>query len=115
MREVRAEQVGTVRREGAPVHDLRSWYQTRCIEDGADSPIIRRTTHAPDKSVNGGYERFSWPTICREVGKLSVSIIDGKVLELSTDASRAERRAQNRWREAVTPRLHRVSWKRNIR
>ena len=28
-------------------HDLRAWYKTRCVDDGADSLIIRRTTHAP--------------------------------------------------------------------
>jgi integrase len=37
-------------------HDLRGWYKTRCIEDGADSLIIRRTTHAPPRDVNAGYE-----------------------------------------------------------
>jgi hypothetical protein len=30
-------------------HDLRGWYQTRTIEDGGDSLIIRRTTHAPPR------------------------------------------------------------------
>ncbi len=64
-------------------HDMRAFYQTRCIEDGGDSTIIRCTTHAPDKSVNGGYERFSWPTICREVGKFRIGILDGKVLPLA--------------------------------
>ena len=47
-------------------HDLRGWYKTRCIEDGADSLIIRRTTHAPPRDVNAGYERFTWATLCRE-------------------------------------------------
>ncbi|HTL32338.1 MAG TPA: hypothetical protein VL326_04410, partial [Kofleriaceae bacterium] len=48
-------------------HDLRGWYKTRTIEDGADSLIIRRTTHAPPRDVDSGYQRFSWATICREV------------------------------------------------
>lgn len=65
-------------------HDLRSWYKTRCIEDGADSLIIRRTTHAPPKDVDSGYERFSWGTICRELSKLKVEILDGEVLALAT-------------------------------
>lgn len=56
-------------------HDLRAWYETQCIDDGADTVLIRRTTHAPPKDVNGGYERFAWSTLCREVGKLRVRLI----------------------------------------
>ena len=80
-------------------HDLRGWYKTRCIEDGADSLIIRRTTHAPPRDVNAGYERFTWATIRREVNKLRVSILDGEVLPLAT----TERKAEKRWRKVVTP------------
>lgn len=80
-------------------HDLRGWYKTRCIEDGADSLIIRRTTHAPPRDVNAGYERFTWATICREVSKLRVSILDGEVLPLAT----TELKAAKRWRKVVTP------------
>ncbi len=85
------------RSDRAAVHDLRSWYQTRCIEDGADSLIIRRTTHSSDKTVNGGYERFSWSAICREVGKLRVSILEGKVLELGTELGTRETSVAKRW------------------
>ncbi len=84
-------------------HDLRSWYQTRMIEDDADSLIIRRTTHAASKDVNSGYERFSWATICREVAKLKVEVLDGKVLELATRSLHAEKKAGARWTSVVTP------------
>ena len=80
-------------------HDLRSWYETRAIEDGADSLILRRSTHAAPKDVAGGYERFSWKVICREVAKLEIGLLDGEILMLGT----AERRASNRWRKVVTP------------
>src|ERR1700759_3306024 len=53
-------------------------------QDGADSLIIRRTTHARPRDVNAGYERFTWATICREVEKLCVGILDGEVLPLAT-------------------------------
>ncbi len=81
-------------------HDLRSFFQTRCIEDGADSLIVRSFTHAPDKSVNGGYERFSWAAKCREIAKLKVSILDGKVLPLLTSSLQNEERAKKRWQNA---------------
>lgn len=84
-------------------HDLRSWYKTRCIEDGGDSLIVRLTTHAPPKDVNAGYERFSWSTVCREIGKLKIDVLDGKVLELSTALSTASKKAGARWSYVVTP------------
>jgi hypothetical protein len=31
-------------------HDLRGWYKTLCIEDGADSLIVRRT-HASRRAA----------------------------------------------------------------
>lgn len=80
-------------------HDLRGWYKTRCIEDGADSLIMGRTTHAPPRDVNAGYERFTWPTICRELEKLRVGILGGEVLPLAT----TELKAARRWRKVVTP------------
>jgi hypothetical protein len=84
-------------------HDLRGWYKTRCIEDGADSLIIRRTTHAPPRDVNAGYERFTWATICREVSKLRVGILGGEVLPLATSPATTERKAAKRWRKVVPP------------
>lgn len=83
-------------------HDLRSWYISRLVEDGADSVVMRRTTHASSGDVVQGYQRFSWAATCREGSKLNVSVIDGKVLELGTAASTDERRARNRWRKVVT-------------
>jgi len=85
-------------------HDLRAWFKTRAVEDGADSVILRRVTHAPPKDVESGYLRFSWAVYCREVAKIRISAESrGQVLELSTDFSTAEQRARNRWRKVVTP------------
>lgn len=75
-------EAGALRDRGG--HDLRSWYKTRTIEDGADSLIIQRTTHAPPRGVDSGYQRFSWATVCREVGKLQISIVEGGAVELVT-------------------------------
>jgi integrase len=84
-------------------HDLRSWFKTRTIEDGADSLLIRRITHAPPKDVESGYQRFSWAALCREVSKLRVDVLDGKILALGTGFGTAERKAGNRWLNLVTP------------
>ena len=84
------KEAGKTRHRGG--HDPRSWYQTRCIEAGADTLIVRSTTHASDKSVNRGYERFSWATKCREVGKLRVGILGGEVLPLATTLATTELR-----------------------
>ncbi len=93
---------GKTRKRGG--HDLRSWFLTRCIEDGADSAIVRSFTHAADKSVNGGYERWSWAAKCRELSKLTVTVLDGAVLHLVQAHVQAEKRARNRWRSReVTP------------
>jgi integrase len=92
---------GKKRKRGG--HDLRSWFETRCIEDGGDSKLIDRLLHAADKSVAGGYQRFSWATLCRELAKLKVGILDGKVLPLVTESFQAEKKAGNRWRKEVTP------------
>lgn len=94
------DMAGKVRHRGG--HDLRSWYKTRCIEDQGDSLIIRRTTHAPPKDVNAGYERFSWEAVCREVSKLKISVLEGQVLELATASLQAQKKAGARWNYAVT-------------
>jgi hypothetical protein len=108
-------------------HDLRAWYKTNTIEAGADSLIIRRTTHAIPKDVDSGYERFSWATICREVSKLKFELAhDGSpppghdptrpcpscagtgrtlppALPLVPESLQADLKARNRWRKLVTP------------
>lgn len=83
-------------------HDLRSWYETRCIEDGADTNLLRRTTHAPPKNVAGGYERFAWSALCREVAKLRFDILDASVMLVSAHSVQAENKAKSRW-NVVTP------------
>lgn len=110
------KEAGRKRRRGG--HDLRAFYETRCIEDGADSLIIDRTMHAPPKHVAGGYQRFGWATVCREVGKLKVGLIGGKALPLLGDGAsvsvdvtkkyltgslQSEKRAGARWTSKVTP------------
>ena len=85
-------------------HDLRAWFKTQAIEDGADSTIIRRVTHAPPKDVDGGYNRFSWNARCREVSKLRISAESrGQILPFATPLATVEQKARNRWQKVVTP------------
>lgn len=84
-------------------HDLRGWYLTQTIVDGADPVLLRRTTHAAPTDVAGGYERYGWAAICREVAKLRVSILDGEVLALGTGRGTASPSRSNRWRKDATP------------
>jgi hypothetical protein len=80
-------------------HDLRGFYKTVAIEHGADSLIIRRTTHATPDDVNSGYERFSWETVCREVNKIRVGILGGEVLQLPPGLPPGSGSADKRWRK----------------
>jgi integrase len=83
-------------------HDLRGWFKTQTLEDGADSLLIRRVTHAPPKDVEGGYQRFSWAALCREVLKLQM-VVDGDPLKLATVSLQSEKKAGGRWSKVVTP------------
>lgn len=83
-------------------HDLRSWFMTQTIDDGADSLIADRFTHAPPKTVTAGYRRFSWDTLCRELQKLRVTL-DGEPLRLATDSLQVAKKAGARWTCVVTP------------
>lgn len=83
-------------------HDLRSWFQTQAIEDGADSTIIRRVTHAPPTDVAGGYERFSWQVLCREVSKLAMDL-DGDEVGLATAPGTVVVEYREHFEKVVTP------------
>lgn len=52
--------------------------------------------------MNGGYERFGWATICREVAKLRVEILGGQVLAL--DLSTASVTAREEGAESLEKR-----------
>lgn len=85
-------------------HDLRAWYKTRCVEDGADVIVIRRTTHAPPKDVDGGYERFSWEVICRELSRLRIDLPSGDDGPLGSDEGGMRREAIARKRAETVAR-----------
>ena len=91
---------GEIRKRGG--HDMRSFYDTQSVDDGADSMLIHRTTHAPPKTVAGGYQRFAYSSLCREVAKLNVKLPAGVALPIVAASLRASNRVNSRWL-AVTP------------
>lgn len=94
-------EAGSTRDRGG--HDLRSWFITRCNEDDADSGIIQRITHAPPKTVIGGYNRPPWNVLCREASKLNVHISDDDPLPLAADSLQREKNVAARWTSMATP------------
>lgn len=83
-------------------HDLRSWFITQLIEDGAESAITCRFTHAPPKTAKAGYERFSWKARCREMAKLEIKL-PRDPLKLVTDSLQSLKNAAARWTSVATP------------
>lgn len=71
---------GAARSRGG--HDLRSWFMTQLIEDGANGDIVVSTTHSirSRRDVVSGYRRFGWKVLCHEVSKLSLELPDGDPL-----------------------------------
>ena len=62
---------------------------------------MRVVTHTAKGDIVSGYTRATWAALCAEVGKLKVSVLDGKLLELATDFATAERKYRNRWSNFV--------------
>jgi hypothetical protein len=82
-------------------HDLRAWFVTSCQEHGARRDFLRVVTHTAKGDIVSGYTRATWAALCAEVGKLKVSVLDGKLLELAIDFATAERKYRNRWSNFV--------------
>jgi integrase len=57
-------------------HDLRAWFMSTAIEDGAEVAVLQRVTHTKKKDVVSGYTRLPWHVLCAAVAKLQVSLGD---------------------------------------
>lgn len=57
-------------------HDLRATFITLALHDGAEPHVLERVTHNPKSTGTAfqGYNRTQWPTLCREVAKLRISL-----------------------------------------
>ena len=97
--------LGMRRRRG---HDLRRTFITLARVDGARLDLLQTITHGPRGDIMNMYTTFPWPTLCAEVAKLKIDVLEGKVLDgdfgtLATSLATSQLRGRNRWRKVVTP------------
>ena len=65
-------------------HDLRAWFISTAIEDGAREDALYTVTHTKKKDVASGYNRQRWTRLCDAVSALKFPL-DGDPLPLGTD------------------------------
>lgn len=63
-------------------HDTRRTFITLAQADGGRKDILRWATHGPTGDIMDAYTSLPWEIICAEVGKLKISLLEGKVIEL---------------------------------
>lgn len=90
-------------------HDLRAWFISTALEDGAAADALYSVTHTKKKDVASGYNRQRWTRLCEAVGCLQIELGDDP-LPLGTDElprQRSLRRAYKKRRlgrrKAATP------------
>jgi len=67
-------------------HDLRRTLITLARSDGAIDSLLRYVTHGPRPSeILDVYSSPPWADLCREIAKLNVRLLEGKVVELHGD------------------------------
>ena len=97
--------LGLRRRRG---HDLRRTFITLAQVDGARRDLLESVTHGPRGDIVSVYTSFPWPALSEEVGKLRISLREGKLLDgkfgnLATKFATNQQTARNRWRNGATP------------
>lgn len=65
-------------------HDLRAWFISTALEDGAREDALYTVTHTKKKDVASGYNRQRWTRLCEAVSCLSIQLGDDP-LPLGTD------------------------------
>lgn len=65
-------------------HDLRAWFISTALEDGAPADALYTVTHTKKKDVASGYNRQRWKRLCEAVACLEVELGDDP-LPLGTD------------------------------
>lgn len=55
-------------------HDLRAWFISTAIEDGADIAVLQRVTHTKKRDVVSGYTRLPWHVVCESVAKVKIDL-----------------------------------------
>lgn len=63
-------------------HDARRTFISIARADGARPDILRWATHGPTGDIVDDYTTLPWATLCEEVAKVRVSVLEGKVISL---------------------------------
>lgn len=63
-------------------HDARRTFISLGIADGARKEILRWVSHGPEGDIIDAYTTLPWATLCDEVGKLRLRVLEGNVVPL---------------------------------
>ena len=63
-------------------HDLRRTFISLTRADGARKDILETVTHGARGDIIDAYTTLPWPSVCEEVAKLKVELIQSKVIEM---------------------------------
>jgi integrase len=65
-------------------HDMRAWFMSTGVEDGANIAVLQRITHTKKKDVVSGYTRLPWHVLCEAVACIKMPL-GPEPLPLGTD------------------------------
>jgi hypothetical protein len=83
-------------------HDTRRTFISIARADGARPDILRWATHGPTGDVVDVYTTLPWATLCEEVAKARIELLEGKLIELPVRPAMGVRGPLERVRGAVT-------------
>ncbi len=69
------------------VHDARRTFISLAQADGARRDILRWITHGPEGDIVSDYTTLPFETLCEEVVKLKIGLLEGEVVELPRAAN----------------------------
>ena len=61
-------------------HDLRRTFISLARADGARKDILETVTHGERGDVMDSYTTLPWASVCEEVAKMKVKLVEGKVI-----------------------------------
>ncbi len=63
-------------------HDTRRTFISIARADGARADVLRTMTHGATGDIVDSYTTLPWATLCEEVAKVRIEVIEGKLIEL---------------------------------
>lgn len=77
-------------------HDLRAWFITSALADGAAPDALYAVTHTKKRDVASGYNRQRWSRLCEAVSALQLELGDDPLAVVTGFVTR-ERSLRRRW------------------